>query len=85
MEEEEESEAGSSKSNIKVGSMISSLMSLDSIKYLPPIPNGDAMKDKVDGWLETNKILPFPLRYKIYSSNELDQKLISKAMKLISI
>ena len=25
-------------------------MSLDSIKHLPPIPNGDAMKDKVDGW-----------------------------------
>ena len=63
LEEEEESDTGSSMSNIKVGSMISSLMSLDSIKYLPPMPNGDALKDKVDGWLETNKILPFPLRY----------------------
>ena len=72
LEEEEESDAGSSKSNIKVGSMISSLMSLDSIKYLPPIPNGDAMKDKVDGWLETNKILPFPLRYTyILQMNEI--------------
>ena len=63
LEEEEESDAGSSKPIIKIGSAISSLTSLDSILNPAQIPNGDATREKVDGWLETNKILPFPLRY----------------------
>ena len=63
LEEEEESDAGSSKPIIKIGSTISSLTSLDSILHPAQIPNGNATREKVDGWLETNKILPFPLRY----------------------
>ena len=63
LEEEEESDAGSSKPIIKIGSTISSLTSLDSILHPAHLPNGDATREKVDGWLETNKILPFPLRY----------------------
>ena len=55
LEEEEDSDAGSSKPIIKIGSILSSMLSLDSSKHSPPIPNGDATKVKVDEWLEGNE------------------------------
>ena len=55
LEEEEDSDAGSSKPIIKIGSIISSIISSDSSEHLPPIPNGDATIVNVDAWLEGNQ------------------------------